>query len=274
MNKKTLIALYLIFVVLLIGIILSNPGGMVDSIFARLPKSDRMSSLEAQLAADREVFDILQEVMDVSRLQLEASAVVFAEMLGKSLEARSAAKVFKMQPGGKSPIETNPKIVDVHDRQHKAEHAALEAQDKERDASYNHHNATQESLGTKMQKNAVLAKKQLDAESRDKARMAVLTSWAKACLQHYVALQAPNDALENAIEAFKSANAHLAGLIADNSIGLLDEEIAQLESLIEANTLVIAALEKLILAKRATQDAAHKGLETLKARFGDTATER
>lgn len=273
MNKKTFIALYLIFVGLLIGIILSNPGGMVDSIVARFPKSDRMSSLEAQLAASSEVFDILQEVMDVSRLQLEAGFAV-SQILGKSFAARSAAKVFKMQPDGKSLIETRQKIVDAHDRQHKAEHAALEAQDKERDASYNRHNAIQESLGTKMQKNAVLAKKQLDAESRDKARMAALTSWAEASLQHYVALQAPNDALENAIEAFKAANAHLAGLIADNSIGLSDEELAQLESLIEANTLVIAALEKLIWAKRATLDAANKGLETLKARFGDTATER
>ena len=273
MNKKILIALYLVFVGLLIGIILSNPGGMVDSIVARFPKSDRMSSLEAKLAANREVVAIVREVMDVSRLQLEARFAV-SRILGKSSAARSAAKVFKMQPDGKSLIETNPKIVDAHDRQHKSEHAALEARDKERDASFNRPNATQESLGTWDQKDAVLAKKQLDAESRHKASMAALTSWAEASLQHYVALQAPNDAIENAIEAFKAANAHLAGLIADSSIGLSDEEIAQLESLIEANTLVIAALEKLILAKRATLDAAHKGLETLRARFGDTATER
>lgn len=272
MNKKTFIALYLVFVGLLIGIILANPAGIVDSLFARFPKSDRMSSLEAQLAADREVFAIVQEVMDVSRLQRDAGFAV-SRTLGKSSAAHSAAKVFKMQPGGKSLIETNPKIVDTHDRQHKAEHAAREAQDKERDASYNHHNATQESRGTWYQKNAVLAKKQLDAESRSKARTAALTSWAEASLQHYVALQAPNDALENAIEAFKSANAHLAGLIADSSIGLSDEEIAQLESLIEANTLVIAALEKLIEAKQATLDAAYKGIETLKARFGGTPTE-
>lgn len=273
MNKKILIAFYLICVGLLIGIILSNPGGMVDSIVARFPKSDRISSLEAQLAAQSEVFDILQEVMDVSRLQLEAGFAV-SRILGKSSAARSAAKVFKMHPGGKSLIETNPKIVDAHDRQHKAEHTALEAQDKERGASYNHYNATQESLGTRMQKDAVLDKKQLDAESRYKASMAALTSWAEASLQHYVALQAPNDALENAIEAFKAANAHLAGLIAESPIALSDEEIAQLESLIEVNTLVIAALEKLIAAKRATLDAAHKGLDTLKAQFGDTATER
>lgn len=272
MNKKTFIALYLIFVGLLIGIILSNPGGMVDSIVARLPKSDRMSSLEAQLAAGREVFDTVHEVGEVSGLQLEARIAV-TENLGKSSEAHSAARVFKMQPGGKSLIETNPKIVDAHDRQHKAEHAAREAWDKESDAFSALHNATQESLGTWDQKDAVLAKKQLDAESRSKARMAALTSWAEAFLQHYVALQAPNDALENAIEAFKSANAHLAGLIADSSIGLSDEEIAQLESLIEANTLVIAALEKLIEAKQATLDAAYKGIETLKTRFGGTPTE-
>ena len=273
MNKKILIALYLVFVGLLIGIILSNPGGMVDSIVARFPKSDRMSSLEARLAAGRELFDTVYEVGEVSGLQLEARIAV-TENLGNSSEAHSAAKVFKMQSGGKSLIETSPKIVDAHDRQHKAEQAAREASDKERDAFSNRHDAIQESQGELTQKNAVLAKKQLDAESRYKARMEADTNWAKAYLQHYVALQAPNDAIENAIEAFKAANAHLAGLIADSSIGLSDEEIAQLESLIEANTLVIAALEKLILAKRATLDAAHKGLETLKARFGDTATER
>ena len=272
MNKKTFIALYLIFVGLLIGIILSNPGGMVDSIVARFPKSDRMSSLEAQLAAYSEGVAIVQEVGDVSRLQFEASIAV-REILGKSSAARSAARVFKMQPGGKSLIETKPKIVDAHDRQHKAEHATREARAKESAAFSNRLNAIQESLSTWQRKNAVLAKKQLDRNSYYKEKMTTLTSWAEASLQHYVALQAPNDAIENAIEAFKAANVHLAGLIADSSIGLSDEEIAQLESLIEANTLVIAALEKLILAKRATLDAAHKGLETLKARFGDTATE-
>ena len=273
MNKKTLIALYLIFVVLLIGIILSNPGGMVDSIFARLPKSDRMSSLEAQLAAGREVFDTVYEVGEVSGLQLEARIAV-TENLESHLKAHSAAKVFKMQPSGKSLIETNLKIVDAHDRQHKAEHAAREAWDKESDAFSNRQNAISEGQYTLSQKLDVLGEKQLDRNSYYQEKMATLTSWAEASLQHYVALQAPNDAIENAIEAFKAANAHLAGLIADSSIGLSDEEIAQLESLIEANTLVIAALEKLILAKRATLDAAHKGLETLKARFGDTATER
>ena len=272
MNKKTFIALYLIFVGLLIGIILSNPGGMVDSIVARFPKSDRMSSLEAQLAAASELFDTVYEVGEVSGLQLEARSAV-TENLGKSSEAHSAAKVFKMQPDGKSLIETNPKIVDAHDRQHKAEQAAREAWDKESDAFSNRQNAISEGQYTLSQKLDVLGEKQLDRNSYYKEKMATLTSWAEASLQHYVALQAPNDAIENAIEAFKAANVHLAGLIADSSIGLSDEEIAQLESLIEANTLVIAALEKLILAKRATLDAAHKGLETLKARFGDTATE-
>ena len=52
MNKKTLIALYLIFVGLLIGIILSNPAGIVDSLFTRFPKSDRMSRLSTILGKD------------------------------------------------------------------------------------------------------------------------------------------------------------------------------------------------------------------------------
>ena len=259
MNKKTLIALYLVFVALLIGIILANPAGIVDSLFARLPKSERMSSLEASLAAKHEVFTIVREVGDVSRLRLDARLAV-SKMLGKSVDAHSAAKVFKKQPDGKLLIETNTKVVDAHDRQHKAEYAAHEAQDKESDAFFTLH--------------AVLAKKRLDSESYYKASMEVVTSWAEVSLQHYAALQAPNDALENAIEAFKNADAHLEELIADSALALSEEETAQLASLLEANTLVIEALQKQIGAKQALLDAAHKGLKTLKARFGGTPTDR
>ena len=273
MNKKTLIALYLVFVALLIGIILANPAGIVDSLFARLPKSERMSSLEASLAAKHEVFTIVQEVGDVSRLQIDARLAV-SKMLGKSVDAHSAAKVFKMQPDGKLLIETNTKVVDAHDRQHKAEDAAREAQDKESDAFYTLNNAIQESLKTLTQQKAVLAKKQLKSESYYKASMEVVTSWAEALLQHYVALQAPNDALENAIEAFKNADAHLEELIADSALAFSEEETAQIASLLEANTLVIEALQKQIGAKQALLDAAHKGLKTLKARFGGTPTNR
>lgn len=271
MNKKTLIALYLVFVGLLIGIILANPAGIVDTLVARFPKSDRMSRLEAQLAAKNEVFATVREVSDVSGLQLDARIAV-SENLGKSSEAHSAAKVFKMQPDGKLLIETNTKVVDAHDRQHQAEHAAREAQDKESDAFFTLHNAIQEGHNTLTQKTAVLAKKQLNSNSYHKASMEVVTSWAEARLQHYVALQAPNDALENAIAAFKAAKAHLEELIADNTLALSEEEAAQLESLIEGNTLVIEAIQKQIRAKQAVLDAAHKGLKTLKARFGSTPT--
>ena len=273
MNKQTLIALYLVFVALLIGIILANPAGIVDSLFARLPKSERMSSLEAHLAARHEVFAIVREVGNVQRLQLEAGLAV-SKMLGKSVDAHSAAKVFKMQPDGKLLIETNTKVVDAHDRQHKAEDAAREAQDKESDAFFTLLNANQESQNTLQEKIAVLTKKQLNSESYYKASMEVVTSWAEARLQHYAALQAPNDALENAIEAFKNADAHLEELIADSALALSEEETAQLASLLEANTLVIEALQKQIGAKQALLDAAHKGLKTLKARFGGTPTNR
>ena len=109
MNKKTLIALYLVFVGLLIGIILANPAGIVDTLVTRFPKSDRMSRLEAQLAGKNEVFATVREVSDVLGLQLEAGIAV-SKMLVKSVDAHSAAKVFKMQPDGKLLIETNTKV--------------------------------------------------------------------------------------------------------------------------------------------------------------------